>query len=781
MGTNMKPDGPVRSPEGGGVGASVPRADASDKARGRAIYTEDMVLPGMLHGALLGSPYPAARIVGYDVSAALALPGVRAVLTGEDIPQRRWGGFIDDESALAVGRVRYVGEPVAAVAAVDRATARAALALIEIDYEEELPVLTIDDALAPGAPLVHPDFDSYSLAPGQADLGPNEVSRQELSQGDVDGAWSECDVVVEDVYEVPAQSHVYIEPCAALAEVAADGRITVWSSNQSIYKVQATVAKYLGLPMSKVRAITPTVGGAFGGKTGVTIQPIAVLLAQATGRPVRLALSREDDMTMMRSRHAARVRVKTGALKDGTIHAIDLDVVYDGGAYAEESAAVLGYGLLMARGPYKIPHCRLRGRVVYTNKLRAGAFRGFGNPQVTFATEQQVDRIADALGRDPIDLRLQNAVDAGDTWIGGQTITSCGFRECLEAARDAADWGRRRQATPAVGGRRRGIGVASVAHICGLLGTSAIVRLLEDGTVTVNTGAVDLGQGSDIVLAQICAEALRLDLDQVNFVPPDTDAAPYNWGTGGSRVTYMVGRAIAGAAARVVEQAFAHAAELMECSPDDLELRDGGRVGIVGIPEKSVSLGEISQRAHYAAGGPIIGSEGLVYDGEPFNPKAAVMKHFPFGRIGTYVFGAQIVEVEVDEVTGKIDVVEAWSAHDVGRAINPVAVEGQILGGLVQGLGYALTEELVWQDGQPINATMMDYKVPGSLDVPHGLHPIILETAEPSGPFGAKGVGEPPIIGAAPAAANAAAHATGKRFTTIPMTPERVLTRLTES
>lgn len=774
----MKPTQFFRAPEGGPVGASIPRKDAPAKATGQARYTDDMSRPGMLHAALLGSPYPAARILGYDIDAAKALPGVRAVLTGEDIPLRRWGGFINDECALAVGQVRYVGEPVAAVAAIDRATARAALALIEVEYEELAPVLTIDEAMAENAPLVHPEIENYTIAPGQADLGPNEVTVQELSHGDVDNAWDACDVIVEDAYEVPAQSHIYIEPCSAVAEIGSDGKITIWSSNQSIYKVQATVAKYLDIPMAQVRAITPSVGGAFGGKTGVTIQPITVLLAQATQRPVKLTLTREDDITMMRSRHAARVRMRTGAKSDGTLLAVDMDVTYDGGAYAEESAAVLGYGLLMARGPYNIPNCRLKGRVVYTNKLRAGAFRGFGNPQVTFATEQQIDRIADKLGRDPIDLRLQNAIDAGDKWIGGQTITSCGFRECLEQARDAADWARRRQPSGATNGKRRGIGVSGVAHICGLLGTSAIIRLLEDGTVTLNTGAVDLGQGSDIALPQICAEALGLDLSQVNFVPPDTDAAPYNWGTGGSRVTYMVGRAVAGAAQRVVEQAFEHAAEILECAAEDLELRDGGKIGIVGVPGKEVTFGDVSQRAHYATGGPIIGSDSLVYDGEPFDPKAVTMKHFPFGRIGAYVFGAQIVEVEVDEVTGKVDVLEAWSAHDVGRAINPTAVEGQIVGGLVQGLGYALCEELVWEDGQPINATMMDYKVPGSLDVPHGLHPIIVETPEASGPFGAKGIGEPPIVGPAPATANAVAHATGARLNRIPMTPERVLTAL---
>lgn len=757
-----------------GVGDSLPRLDAGDKAGGSARYTDDLYRPGMLHAALLGSPYPAARIISCDVSEALALPGVKAVLTGADIPVNRWGGFINDETALAVDVVRYVGEPIAAVAATDPATAREALDLIAFEFEELEPVLSIDEALAEGAPLVHTAFDSYEKRPGQGDLGPNEVSAQSIVEGDVGAAWDDCAVVVENTYHVQAQSHVYIEPCSALAEVDESGKVTVWSANQSIYKVQAALAKGLGLPMSKIRAITPPVGGAFGGKSGVTIQPITVLLAQKTGRPVRLTLSRTDDMMMMRSRHPARVQVKTGARADGTLVAHELDVIYDGGAYAEDSAAVLGFGLLMARGPYKIPNVRLTGRVVYTNKLRAGGFRGFGNPQVTFGTEQQLDEIADRLDMDPVDLRLRNAVATDDLWVGGQKITSCAFRECLEAARDAADW-RRRRSQPPVDGRRRGIGIAGVAHICGLLGTSAIVRILEDGTVTLNTGAVDIGQGSDTVLAQICASALRVDIDRVNLVAPDSDASPYNWGTGGTRVTYMVGRAVEGAAAAAADEIRKHAADIFECAPADLELLDGGRIGIVGVPEKELSFAEISGRAHYVTGGPIIGTESLVYDGEEFDPKRSMMDHFPFARIGTYVFGAQIVEVEVDEVTGEVTVLNVWSAHDVGRAINPAAVEGQIQGGVVQGLGYALCEELTWEDGQPTNPTMMDYKVPGALDTPLGIHPIIVESDEATGPFGAKGVGEPGLVGIAPAVANAIENATGRRLRRLPLSPESVL------
>lgn len=764
------------------IGRAVRRRDSADKASGTAAYTDDLQRPGMLYAALLASPHPSARINSIDISAAKALSGVKAVVVGDDLPRRRWGPFVQDETPLAVEVVRYVGEPVAAVVAKDATTARAALALIDVDYVELAPVLSIEDALSPEAIAVHSEFERYEK---RADLGAdgvNEVTRQEISEGDVDNAWADCDAIVEGTYEVPSQSHVYLETVSAIAEFDQSGKLTVWSANQSVSKVLSTLSKALDLPMSKIRVVTPAVGGGFGGKSGVTIQPLVAHLALIVGKPVKLTLTREDDFLMMRRRHPAVITVKTGAKADGTLVARDLEVIYDGGAYAEDSPAVLGFGLLMGRGPYRIPHCRLRGRVVYTNKLRAGGFRGFGNPQVTFATESQLDELAARLDLDPLELRLRNALNEGERWIGGQRITSCAFKACLERARQASDWDERRRAPRgASDGKMRGIGVSGLSHICGLMGTAATIRMLEDGTVTLATGAIDLGQGADTALSQICAGALLIDLDDVNLTAADSDAVPYNWSTGGSRVTYMVGRAIMQAADEVRQKLIEHAAEILECAPEDAELRPGGHVGLVGIPEKVVTFRDISLRGHHREGGPILGTGALVYDGEPFDPKQATIRNYPFERIGTYVFGAQIVEIEVDTLTGQVSVLRAWSAHDVGRAINPMAIEGQIHGGFAQGMGYALLEELVWEDGQPINPTMMDYKVPGAPDLPMEIHPIIVENPEPSGPFGAKGVGEPPLIGVAPAIANALAHAVDIRLRRIPMTPERVLDALDQA
>ncbi len=761
------------------LGAAMPRIEASAKATGRARYSADLDLPNMLHGAVLMSPYAHARIVSCDVSAARALPGVKAVITGADIPRRRFGLMVADETALVTDKVRYVGEPVAAVAAIDRETALQAVDLIQVEYEELPAVFNPTDATAPGAPLVHEEFDAYPKTFDCIAEG-NALSVAQIVSGNPDAAWSECAVVVDGVYETHAQYHAYMEPVAAVAEADSLGRVTVWSSTQSIFRTQICVSEALGLPRSKVRAISPYIGGGFGGKSEPGVQLIAALLAQASGRPVKVVLSRQEDMMMMRSRHPARIHLKTGARRDGTILVRTAQVVMDGGAYADDSPAAMHMVLHFLRGPYRVPHLRFDGRVVYTNKLRAAAFRGVGNTQATFACESQLDELAEKLGMDPIDLRLKNALRQGDSWLGKHPIGSASIVECLERARAESRWDSRRVAIAKQGvsadGKRRGLGVSSVVYTCAYLSTSAIIRLLDDGTVTIAAGAVDIGQGSDTAIAQMCAAALKLPVDVVNVAQPDTDASPFNSGTNASRVTYMLGQVIAQATDDVVKQLFHHSAELMECSEADLELLPGGRVAIKGVPERFVSFAEGSRRAHFKAGGPIIGRGSYVFRAEETEPKLAITKGMmSLASIGTYVFGAQVVETEVDEVTGKVDVVEAWSVHDVGRAVNMQAVEGQIEGGFVQGLGFALMEELVWSDGQLSNPSFMDYKIPGSLDVPARIHPVVIENPEPTHPFGVKGIGEPPTVGVAAAVANAVDHAAGVRIRQLPITSERVL------
>ena len=753
---------------------SPPRLDAADKATGRARYADDIRLPGMLHAAIHTSQRAHARIVACRTDAALALPGVHAIVTGADIAGTRWGGIVKDETMLARDKVRYVGEPIAAVAAIDAATAIRAAAAIEVDYEPLRCVLSPDAALARDAPLVHEGFAAYVKTVDGGGHG-NIVFETDVAEGDVDHAFAQCDAIVEGTFETQAQHHVYLETNGCVADVDASGRITLYASCQSVHHAQQRVAEELGEPMARIRVIATRVGGAFGGKHASNLHSIAAWLARAARRPVKLVLSRMQDFEVQRSRHPARIWMKTGARRDGTILARDVRVTLDGGAYADESPAVLAFALLMSRGPYRIPNVRAHGAVVYTNKLRAGSFRGFGNPQATFAGESQIDDLAASLGIDPCELRLRNAMRAGDTAFGGQPVASCIVGDALMRVRDA-----QRAASPLSPreGTQRGIGFAVMSHISGLMGTSATVQLRTDGSIALATGCVDIGQGADTVMVQMCAELLGVPIERVSYAQQDSDVSPYNWKTAGSRSTYMTGRAVSVATIEMRQRMIDQAAQMMECAAADLELVPGGAVGLVGIP-KRVSFKDIALHSLFRSGGPIAATHGFVFDGPGFDPKRASIHRLAFANLGVYTFGAHCVEVDVDTATGAVAVRRAWCAHDVGHAINPVSCEGQIQGGFVQGMGYALTEALHWNDdGWLTTTTLADYKIPGALDVPPDIHAIVLEDPEPSHPLGAKGIGEPSLVGAAPAIANAIRAATGVRLTTLPMTPERVLDAL---
>jgi xanthine dehydrogenase molybdenum-binding subunit len=757
------------------VGRSLPRREAREKATGAAVYTDDIVVPRMLYGAVLGSDYAHARILSCDTTAAEALPGVKVVLTGDKLDGKLHGKCIEDEPILATGKVRYVGEPVAAVAAVDRATAKQALQLIEIQYEELPAVFDAEAALAADAPPIHEARMSYGGRVPPLD-NPNLASYTGFQEGNVEAAWAQCDVIVEDTYETPAQQHMYLEPCSTLAifDRAAD-QLTLWTATQGVFIVQHAIAKWLGMPMSKVRVIAPYIGGAFGGKGGLTNQPIAAALAVAAAAPVKLTYSREDDMMMMKSRHPSRIYMRTGAKQDGTLVAREARIYLNTGAYADEGPFVNAIAAGFSRGPYRIPNIKTESWCVYTNHLKAGGMRGFGVPQANYASELQIDAIANKLGLDPIELRMRNALVTGDKFLGGQNVDHGTVISCLEAVRRASNWETRRAKRAVQPGKRRGIGVASAAHVSAMNGAGATVKLNEDGTLTVNTGAVDVGQGSATVLSQLVAGVLGVSLDHIKYAAPDTDFSPYNHQTGGSRTTYTVGIAVERASEHARDQIFEHAVEMLECSVDDLELRPGGLVGVKGVATKQLPFSLVAKHAIFTSGGPIMGVANWVYEAERFDPKRTLTAGFAPNAVGVFCFAALVVEVDVDEASGKVEIVEAWAAHDVGRAINPGAVEGQIHGGLVQGFGFALIEELLWDDGRLINPSMMDYKVPGAMDVPYAIHAIILEDREKTGPFGARGVGEIPVNLAAPAICNAIEHAIGRKVTTIPATGERVL------
>lgn len=762
----------------GGVGTSTKKVDVISKVTGNAKYIADLYRMNMLHGAILASPHAHARILSYDIEAALALPGVKAVVTGDDFGHDFMGPFIKDEAAIAKDKVRYVGEAVAAVAATSEEIARAALKLIDVEYEELPAVLSMDEAMAPGAPIIHEELGQY-LKIFEATCYDNVMSETRMDEGNVDKAWDECDLVVEDVYETQAQNHMALETCGALAEIDPNGRIELWSANQSVFRVQANVCETLNLPMSKLRCLTPSVGAGFGNKMEAHVQPITVKLAMITGQPVKIILSREEDFEMIRARHPSRIRCMTGVKKDGTFVAREVEILMDGGAFSDDSPGVLGHSVLCSRGPYRIPNIRSVGRIVYTNRLRFAAFRGFGNPQINFATESQIDVIAGKLGMDPIELRLKNILSVNEPWFGGQQLESIGLRECIVKAREASGWKERKTEVP-VGedGKSRGLGIAVCGHISGLLGAGAIVRLLEDGTVSLNTGATDIGQGSDTILSQMCAEALQVPIDQIQLSSPDTDGSPFNWGTTASRVTYTTGRAVVGAAKDAADKICQAASEMLDCDLEEMTLMPGGRVGNSGKQGHELTFFDVAKYTHWRSGGQVIGNHTLVYDNQTIDPKRASVTGLPFGQIGVYAFNAMIVDTEIDHYTGAIEVKEAWSATDVGKAINPGLVEGQLEGGFVQGLGYALTEEMVWDGARLANPNLMDYKVPGAMDVPYTINSIIVENPEPDGPFGAKGVGEIGLVPVPAAIANSVRNAAGIDLCQLPLTSERVLNAL---
>lgn len=760
------------------IGHDIARAEDAEMLDGTARYIADLYREGMLHGAIVQSPHAHARILGYDLAEALAEPGVHVIVTGEDLDEtNRMGAFIKDEPALAKGKVRYLGEIVAAVAAETEDIARRAARKVKVRYLELPAVTDPAEALRDGAAIVHDNASDYVQVFDAGTKG-NLCSRTSYRQGDVERAWAQCDVFVEGEFRTQAQAHVSLEPCGALAEPDSSGRVTLWSANQSVFRVQANVCESLGLPMTRLRCVTPRVGGGFGAKMEAHVQPVVVLLALKARRPVKLILTREEDFETVRGRHPFVIRMKTGARSDGTILARETDILLDGGAYGDDSPGVLGYALLVSCGPYRVPHVHAHGRVAYTNKLRFGAFRGFGAPQVTFAGEQQLDEIAGLLGMEPIALRRKNMLAEGDPWFGGHAILSNGLGKCLDIVESESNWG---SALPRAPGFRRGRGVALSGHISGLLSSGAIVRVLEDGSVLLNTGAVDIGQGSNTVLRQICAEALRLPVERVAIASPDTDGSPYNWGTTASRVTYVTGRSVIQAAAEVERQLRSHAGEMLECAVEDVELRPGGHVALKGVDQRSVTFAQISSRAHWEAGGPIIGSHSWAFDQKKFDPNRVASVGLTSPLTGIYSFSALAVEVEVEETTGRVRVVGAWSACDLGRTINPKMAVGQVEGAFVQGMGYALTEEMIWEGARLANPGLNDYKIPTFADVPSTLRAYLVESNEPSGPFGAKGLGEIGLNTVAAAIANAVCNAVGARIRKLPLTGERVLAAILAS
>lgn len=745
------------------VGSAVPRSDMRAKVTGTAQYAGDVRLPGMLHAKIKRCTLAHARIVRIDASKARALAGVMAVLTHRDVPRVLHFGSPHPRSAslakdqyILDDRVRYWGEGVAAVAAASEEIAEEALDLIEVDYEALPAAITLDQAMAPDAPRLH------DVSP----KGNHVIEPVRVARGDVAKGFAEADLVLEGVYEMGRPTPAYMEPNVCLAQWDAEGKLTMWISTQTAFMVRGILAEVLGLPLNKVRVLCDHMGGGFGAKQDLfQTEFLCALLARQTRRPVRLEFTRKETFLGGRSRHPCRVWLKQGFRKDGTLTARQAKVVYNSGAYGSHGPGVTSVGTYALTSLYRCDNVLLEGECIYTNAPIAGAFRGYGVTQTYYALDIQMDEAAGRLGLDPAELKLRNAVREGDLSPSGHPILGHGLEDCLKHGTELVSWKKIRKRKKDSGITRRGWGMACEMH-----GSSAypgikeqgnaIVKLNEDGTATLFTGTAGLGTGAHTALAQIVAEELGLAFEQVSVVHGDTDVVPWDIGAFASHTTYMGGKAAQLAAEHAKGQLLERAGELLECAASDLELK-GGVIAVRGVPGKRLSIRDALGATRGVPSPHIVGTA-------TYTPTKS------------YSFAAHFVEVQVDTETGQIDVLQVIPVHECGRVIHPVAAAGQIEGGIQQGIGHTLTEDYMIDEktGRSLNPSFVDYKMPLSLDMPP-IRTVMLETApDPGGPFGAKGVGEDPIIAIGPAIANAVYDAIGVRFRHYPITPEQVLEAL---
>jgi 4-hydroxybenzoyl-CoA reductase alpha subunit len=766
------------------VNSRVPRVDARSKATGEARYTADLSMPGMLYGALVQSPVAHARILNIDISRAKRVPGVKDIVTSKEAGTVRYGVSPAryDETVFCVDKVRYVGDEIAAVAAVDPETAQEAASLIRVEYEPLPALLDIESAMSDGAVLVHDDF------PGNIGA---EV-HQEF--GNVEEAFKECDIVRTDRFVNKRQDGGFLEPQACLARYV-DGRLTVWSSTQSVHYVQRSLSMVLGIPIGKVRVIKPYVGGGFGPKAAVnTIEIAASLMSRRTGRPVKMEFSREQVFMHSRARHQFFHELTTGVKKDGTIVALKNTCYLDGGAYSSFGIATIYYAGSLLAAPYKLANMKYDGYRVYTNKPACGAQRGHGGVAARAAWEQQLDIIARELGMDPVEFRLKNIMKTGDVTCNDFNMSSLGMKECLEAVRDGSGWTGKKGKLP----KGKGIGVACGFFVSGAgypiyrsetFHSTATIRLSEDGGgVNLYTAAAEIGQGSDTILSQIASEALGVAFDDVRIFSGDTDFG-IDLGAYSSRQTLMSGHAVKAAAEDVKRQVLEALSDELNVPREDMDIADGVIIFKKGTPDFSavrtaytkehrgwepssvpedLTFKEAARLAFLRCG--VIVGNGAYKPGE----LGGKYKGAAVGTSPAYGCSAQVVEVSVDMETGKVTVDAMTDAHDCGFAINRTNVEGQMQGSLSMGLGEALFEEVKFDgSGRVANGSLGEYRIPTMLDMPN-VKTIIIESNEPNGPFGAKEVGEGAIMPTIPAILNAIYDATGARINELPVTAERL-------
>jgi CO/xanthine dehydrogenase Mo-binding subunit len=749
-----------------GVGISIPRPDGPEKVTGRVQYVADIQAKGLLHAKLLRSPHAHAKIVSIDTSAAKALPGVRAVITAKDIPHLKKKAPTRAHAVLAIDRVVFMGQPVAAVAADEPSIAEEALDLIKVEYQV-LPA-SIDPlkAMLPGAPpvadagteadtseaLAH---SAVAIAKSDTPAKAVNISQQaRLQRGDPAKGFAESDHVLQKTYRVPMVHQGYLEPHAVLAEWDRNGLLTLWASTQGSFNTRSEVADVLGIPENSIRVIPVECGGGFGGKIRALCEPITAVLAQVTKRPVRYVMTRREELQAGMPAPQVIIKLKTGVKRDGTLMALDAETVIDSGAY---SGAVLAVSAVFLGSMYKWPSFDIRGFEVLTHKPSVAAYRAPVAPQTIFAIESQMEQIARDLELDSVEFRMRHLIQEGDPMVNGQPWQNNGAKQVLSRIAEHPHWKSRKQwVTAGKNGKRRGVGLALGGWLGGLQPTGATVRLNPDGTLAVLTGQVDIA-GTNISLAQIAASAYGVDTDLVRITTGDTDVAPMTGLSAGSKTIYTVGAAVLQAAEDARRQTFEIAAAELEASVHDLELVDG-KVTVRGAPNKGITLASIGKKGnlYMSKTPPVLGKA---------NP--AFSQQAPG-------FAAQLARLELDPDTGEVTLLDFVVVQDVGKAINPMGVAGQMQGGAVQSIGMALTEGLMFDDsGRLTNPSLLDYRKLTAADLPN-LETIIVEVPAPAGPFGARGVGEPPIIPAPAAIANAIHNATGARLTELPMSPERI-------
>jgi CO/xanthine dehydrogenase Mo-binding subunit len=729
---------------------------------------------------------PHARILRIDTSEAERLPGVHAIITARDVPHNLTGVSVSDRPVIAGDKVRYLGDVVAAVAAETDAIAEQAISRIHVEYAELPGVHTIEDALRPDAPLIHEDMTRYAFrgfVKPHPVYEPNNISTQfVLRSGDIAAGRANAAVVVRDRFQTQWVEHVSMEPHACIAShEPASGRLTLYASTGKPFRTLIQTAPVLGVPHSQIHLIQLPTGGDFGGKGEPTLEPIVALLSMKTGRPVRGIYSRDEEFIASTVRLPFTIDLEIGAAADGRLLFMECLMRVDTGPYNGMAAEVAMWAAVSLQGPYTVPHMHAVAECVYTNNLLGGSFRGFGNPQVTFARETLLDEIAHRLGLDPLEIRLRNAWTPGAVTCTGQTLDpqqyAIAARETLEVAAEASGWAARRQRSVREGRVRRGTGMATMFHgiggaiFAGADTSSMTLHANLDGTITMLTGTAEIGQGSDTTLSQIVAEELGVPLSSIVLAPKDTAAVPYEGGSSASRVMYLSGNSARSAAREMAQRFRELAAGMLEAAPDDIELAEG-KAWVRGTPERAVTYAAIVLHAVNDLGFQPIAT------GTFRRPILKLDEHGQGAPFPAFVFATQVAEVEVDTETGKVRVLKIWAAHDVGKAINPLIVEGQIEGALAQGIGYALMEEILTDRGVTLNPSLADYHIPSAVDMPP-IETHIVEVPEPTGAYGAKGVGEPGLVPTAAAIANAIHDATGVRMTRLPMLPERVLEALT--